>query len=261
MDATTNSLFLYELSFHHHFPKMAEPRKSPSPAPPLRSSPQSSPLPEISLQPSPKRSGFSKPTKLLRQVRSVFRTLPILSPACRIPLNGSRLHDGYVHGGARITGTIFGYRKSRVNLAFQESPRCLPILILELAIPTGKLLQDMGQGLVRLALECEKRPSEKRKILEEPIWTLYCNGRKSGYGIRRDPSSEDMKIMQTLNAVSMGAGVIPAEEAAETADGDQLTYMRAYFERVTGSKDSETFYMMNPDSNNGAELSVFLVRI
>ncbi|XP_022957187.1 protein MIZU-KUSSEI 1 [Cucurbita moschata] len=240
---------------------MAEPRKSPSPAPPLRSSPQSSPLPAMSLQPSPKRSGFSKPTKLLRQVRSVFRTLPILSPACRIPLNGSRLHDGYVHGGARITGTIFGYRKSRVNLAFQESPRCLPILILELAIPTGKLLQDMGQGLVRLALECEKRPSEKRKILEEPIWTLYCNGRKSGYGVRRDPSSEDMKIMQTLNAVSMGAGVIPAEEAAETADGDQLTYMRAYFERVTGSKDSETFYMMNPDSSNGAELSVFLVRI
>lgn len=135
------------------------------------------------------------------------------------------------------------------------------MLILELAIPTGKLLQDMGLGLVRLALECEKRPSEKRKILEEPIWTLYCNGKKSGYGVRRDPTNEDLKIMQTLNAVSMGAGVIPAENAAETADGDQLTYMRVDFERVTGSKDSETFYMMNPDTNNGAELSIFLVRV
>ncbi|KAG6573767.1 Protein MIZU-KUSSEI 1, partial [Cucurbita argyrosperma subsp. sororia] len=242
---------------------MAEPRKFSSPA--LQSSPSPSPppppRPAISLQPSPKRSGFSKPTKLIRQIRTVFRTLPILSPACRFPINGSRLHDGHVHGGDRITGTIFGYRKSRVNLVFQESPRCLPILILELAIPTGKLLRDMGVGLVRLALECEKRPSEKRKILEEPIWTLYCNGKKSGYGVRRDPSEEDLKIMQTLNAVSMGAGVIPAEDAAETVDGDQLTYMRVDFERVTGSKDSETFYMMNPESNNGGELSVFLVRI
>lgn len=60
----------------------------------------------------------------------------------------------------------------------------------------------------------------------------------------------------------MGAGVIPADEAAAAAaDGDQLTYMRAHFERVTGSKDSETFYMMNPDANNGAELSIFMVRI
>lgn len=129
---------------------------------------------------------------------------------------------------------------------------------MELAIPTGKLLHDLGQGLVRLAMECEKRPSEKRKILEEPIWTLYYNGKKFGYGIRRDPSEDDLKIMQTLNAVSMGAGVIPA---VEKADGDELTYMRAHFERVTGSKDSETFYMMNPESNNSAELSIFLVRI
>ncbi|XP_022139011.1 protein MIZU-KUSSEI 1 [Momordica charantia] len=238
---------------------MAEPRKSPAPSPPR---------PAISLQPSPKRSGLSKPTnKLLRQVRSVFRTLPILSPACRFPLSMNRLHDGHGHGhgGARITGTIFGYRKSRVNLAFQESPRCLPMLILELAIPTGKILQDLGLGLglVRLALECEKRPADqKRKILEEPIWTLYCNGRKSGYGVRRDPTEDDLKIMQTLSAVSMGAGVIPADEvAAAAADGYQLTYMRAHFERVTGSKDSETFYMMNPDANNGAELSIFMVRI
>ncbi|KAA0034135.1 protein MIZU-KUSSEI 1 [Cucumis melo var. makuwa] len=244
---------------------MADPMRrssSPSPPPPPPPLPSSPPCPgpPISLQPSPKRSGFSKrPTKLLRQIRAVFRTLPILSPACRIPLNGgSRLHDVHVHGGTRITGTIFGYRKSRVNLAFQESPRCLPMLILELAIPTGKLLQDMGVGMVRLALECEKRPSEKRKILDEPIWTLYCNGKKSGYGVRRDPSNEDLKIMQTLNAVSMGAGVIPGEE---TGEGDQLTYMRVDFERVTGSKDSETFYMINPDTNNGAELSIFLVRI
>jgi uncharacterized protein (TIGR01570 family) len=44
--------------------------------------------------------------------------------------------------------------------------------------------------------------------------------------------------------------------------------MRARFERVVGSKDSEAFYMMNPDSssssngiNGGPELSVYLLRV
>ncbi|KAF9593753.1 hypothetical protein IFM89_024921, partial [Coptis chinensis] len=41
----------------------------------------------------------------------------------------------------------------------------------------------------------------------------------------------------------MGAGVLPSD-SADMPDGE-LTYMRAYFERVVGSKDSETFYMMN----------------
>ncbi|VVB13529.1 unnamed protein product [Arabis nemorensis] len=63
----------------------------------------------------------------------------------------------------------------RVNLAVQENPRSLPILLLELAIPTGKLLQDLGVGLIRIALECEKKPSEKTKIIYEPIWALYYN--------------------------------------------------------------------------------------
>lgn len=133
------------------------------------------------------------------------------------------------------------------------------MLLLELAIPTGKLLQDMGLGLVRIALECEKHPAEKTKLIDEPIWTLYCNGRKSGYGIKRDPTDEDLKAMEMLQAVSMGAGVLPSE-SPEVPDGD-LTYMRAYFERVVGSRDSETYYMVNPDGNSGPELSIFFVRV
>lgn len=146
-----------------------------------------------------------------------------------------------------------------MNLAIQESPRCLPLVVLELAIPAGKLLQDMSMGLVRIALECEKHHSGKTKIVEEPIWTLYCNGRKSGYGVRREPTDDDLAVMQFLHAVSMGAGVLPME-SMDQMDGD-LTYMRAQFERVVGSKDSETYYMMNPDGNSGPELSIFFVRI
>lgn len=41
----------------------------------------------------------------------------------------------------------------------------------------------------------------------------------------------------------------------------ELLYMRARFERVVGSRDSEAFYMLNPDGNGGPELSIFLLRI
>ncbi|KDP42032.1 hypothetical protein JCGZ_03095 [Jatropha curcas] len=233
------------------------PPLSPSSPKSLPSSPRfpSLPRPTISLQ-QPTGKDSSKSAKLLRRFRSVFRSFPIITPTCKMLGNG--LHDKYIHGGTRMTGTLFGHRKTRINLAIQENPSSLPILLLELTIPTGKLLQDMGMGLVRIALECEKRRNEKTKIIEEPIWTMYCNGRKSGYGVKREPTDEDLVVMQILHVISMGAGVIP--EDGDHLDGE-LTYMRAHFERVVGSKDSETYYMMNPDGNNGPELTIFFVRI
>ncbi|GMI73261.1 hypothetical protein like AT5G06990 [Hibiscus trionum] len=215
----------------------------------------------ISLQQPSNKIGSSKSCKVFRFLHSIFRSFPIIMPACRIPtsLHGNKLHDNHIHGGIRMTGTLFGYRKARVNLAIQENSRCLPVLVLELAISTGKLLQDMGLGLVRIALECEKRPSEKINILEEPIWTLYCNGKKSGYGVKKEPTDEDLMVMQTLHPISMGAGIIPAE--ATENPNSELAYMRAHFERVVNSRDSETYYMMNPDGNSDPELSIFFVRI
>ncbi|KAF3540813.1 hypothetical protein F2Q69_00018499 [Brassica cretica] len=254
---------------------MATPPLTPRMLTPTTLSPLGSPrakkstatvMPEITLeQPSSKtsKSPGSKSTKLFRRVRSAFRSLPIMSPMCKLPMGGARIHENHVHGGTRVTGTLFGYRKTRVNLAVQENPRSLPILLLELAIPTGKLLQDLGVGLVRIALECEKKPSEKTKIVDEPIWALYCNGKKSGYGVKREPTEEDLVVMQMLHAVSMGAGVLPVTSGGGGGGGGEgdLTYMRAHFERVIGSRDSETYYMMNPDGNSGPELSIFFVRV
>jgi uncharacterized protein (TIGR01570 family) len=37
--------------------------------------------------------------------------------------------------------------------------------------------------------------------------------------------------------------------------------MRAHFERVVGSKDSETLYMISPEGDTGPELSIFFVRV
>ncbi|PIA60099.1 hypothetical protein AQUCO_00400767v1 [Aquilegia coerulea] len=243
-------------------PPLAPPRGMKSTvAPETPSTPPSPSHLEISLkEPSPKKKP-SKSGRLFRRVRSVFRSFPIITPACKMPvsLHGGVLRDGHIHGGTRMTGTLYGCRKARINLAIQESPRCLPMLVLELAIPTAKLLQEMGTGLVRIALECEKHAVERVKLIEEPLWTMYCNGKKTGYGVKREPTDDDLKTMQLLHAVSMGAGVLPSN-TEDMPDGE-LTYMRAYFERVVGSRDSETFYMMNPDGNSGPELSIFFVRI
>lgn len=143
----------------------------------------------------------------------------------------------------------------------QENPRYLPTLVVELAMQTNVLQKELSSGMVRIALECEKRTEkDKMKLLDEPLWTMFCNGKKSGYGVKRDASEEDLNIMELLKATSMGAGVLPGNSDVEGPDGE-LAYMRASFERVVGSKDSETLYMLSPEGNNGPELSIFFVRI
>jgi len=185
-----------------------------------------------------------------------------MTPVCKLPsLPGGILPDSRSVAGSRITGTLFGCRKGRVSLSIQENPKTLPTLVVELAMQTYVLQKEMSLGMVRIALESEKRPEkDKTKLLEEPLWTMYCNGKKSGYGVKREATEEDLNVMEVLKAVSMGAGVLPGKSEAEGPDGE-MAYMRAYFERVVGSKDSETLYMLSPDGNNGPELSIFFVRI
>ncbi|KAG6605300.1 Protein MIZU-KUSSEI 1, partial [Cucurbita argyrosperma subsp. sororia] len=123
---------------------------------------------------------------------------------------------------------------------------------------TNVLQKEMSSGMVRIALECEKRTdkADKTKLMEEPLWTMFCNGKKNGYGVKREASDDDLKVMEILRAVSMGAGVLPGNSDVDGPDGEQA-YMRAHFERVVGSRDSETFYMLSPEENSGPELSIF----
>ncbi|KAM7529218.1 hypothetical protein LguiB_032628 [Lonicera macranthoides] len=230
----------------------------PAPAPPPPPPPKSLSLSLV--QPSCKKK--HKQVKVFRVFRNVFRSFPIIAPtACKFPtLPGGRLPDGKGSGN-RVTGTLFGYRKGRVSLSVQENPKTLPSLVVELAMQTTVLQKEMSLGMVRIALECEKRgDKDKTKVLEEPLWTMYCNGKKNGYGMKREATEEDLQVMEMLKAVSMGAGVLPGRTEAEGPDGE-MAYMRAHFERVVGSKDSETLYMLSPDGNNGPELSIFFVRI
>jgi len=197
-----------------------------------------------------------KPKKLFAALRSLFHFLSLPTSLCRLPsLPGGP--SEFPPLGNRVMGTLFGYRKGHVHLAVQENPKDPPILFLELATPTSALVKEMASGMVRIALECDKTAG-RGKLLQEPVWTMYCNGRKTGYGMKKVCSETDTEVLDLLHAVSMGAGVLPTK--IEGAEGE-LMYMRARFERVIGSKDSEAFYMINPDGTGGPELSIFLVRI
>ncbi|RWV85220.1 hypothetical protein GW17_00053004, partial [Ensete ventricosum] len=159
--------------------------------------------------------------------------------------------------GPRVTGTLFGHRRGHVHFAFQVDPRACPAVLIELATPTNTLVREMASGLVRIALECERRAGGGKKLLEEPLWRAYCNGKKCGYAVRRECGPADWRVLRAVEPVSTGAGVLPGDGGAY----GEMMYMRARFERVVGSKDSEAFYMMNPDNNGGPELSIYLLRV
>ncbi|CAN0902472.1 Protein MIZU-KUSSEI 1 [Linum grandiflorum] len=164
--------------------------------------------------------------------------------------------------GTRVVGTLFGSRKGHViHFAFQKEPNLPPAFLIELATPIGGLVKEMASGLVRIALECDKRrrvgSSGNVRLLEEPGWRAYCNGKKCGFGSRKECGVKEAKLLKAVEMISMGAGVMPASDNG----GDEVMYMRAKFERIVGSRDSEAFYMMNPDRHGAPELSIYLLRV
>ncbi|GAA0170623.1 hypothetical protein LIER_40990 [Lithospermum erythrorhizon] len=169
--------------------------------------------------------------------------------------------------GSRVVGTLFGHRKGHVHFAFQRDATSQPVLVVELATPISGLVKEMASGLVRIALECDKNEDDEEKnkgrLLEQPLWRTYCNGKKCGFATRRECGEKELRILKAVEMISMGAGVLPSgdgEGGGSENDGD-IMYMRAKFERVVGSRDSEAFYMMNPDSNGAPELSIYLLRV
>lgn len=209
-----------------------------------------------------------------------IQTLPIKTPKKKLLQSSavSKLRSAFTFGnknrsrfsglGTKVVGTLFGYRRGHVHFAFQEDFKLNPAFLVELATPTSVLVKEMASGLVRIALECDRKSSAEKKkyvvkpLLEETIWRTYCNGRKCGYATRHECGAEEWKVLNSIGPISMGAGVLPG--AAENGDGSnegELMYMRAKFERVVGSKDSEAFYMMNPDGHGGPELSIYLLRV
>ncbi|KAK2988162.1 hypothetical protein RJ640_020644 [Escallonia rubra] len=169
-----------------------------------------------------------------------------------------------------VTGTFFGHRKGRVSFCLQDSTKSSrPLLLLEFGVPTSYLAREMRHGVLRIALECcgdnrRRVHSGSRSLYGVPVWSMYCNGRKVGYSVKRQVTANDATVLKVMQSISVGAGVLPKYMVSSGIDGggdDQLMYLRAKFERVIGSTDSESFYMINPDgSSGGQDLSIFLLR-
>ncbi|CAJ2670549.1 hypothetical protein L195_g001157 [Trifolium pratense] len=162
-----------------------------------------------------------------------------------------------------VIGTIFGNRRGHVWFCIQHDRLTLkPTLLLELPLSTNNLVREMRNGLVRIALECvttsDNPAFSNCQLRSVPLWTAFCNGRKTGFAARRRAEDRVRNILQTMQCVTVGAGVIPS--GFGSGSEEELMYMRANFEHVVGNVDSESFHLINPDECTGQELSVFLLR-
>lgn len=158
-----------------------------------------------------------------------------------------------------VTGTIFGYRKGKISFCIQTPRKSTNLdLLLELAVPTRVLAREMRGGTLRIVLEGNNNEEEKQdSVLKTPFWNMYCNGKRVGYARKRRPSKDDVAALTALSKVVVGAGVVTGKELGRF--DDELMYLRASFRRVCGSKESESFHLIDPAENIGQELSIFLV--
>lgn len=161
-----------------------------------------------------------------------------------------------------VIGTIFGHRRGgHVWFCVQQDRLTIkPTLLLELSIPTSSLIQEMQCGLVRIALEFNAAESPDAELARcplksVPLWTLFCNGRRLGFAVRRKLTQQSKAMLKTMQNVTVGAGVLPCG-----SEEKEVMYMRANYECVLGSADSESFHLINPDQGPAQELSVFLLR-
>ncbi|KAK1365452.1 Protein MIZU-KUSSEI like [Heracleum sosnowskyi] len=165
-----------------------------------------------------------------------------------------------------VIATILGQRHGHVWFCVQHDRLSTkPCLLLELSIPTHSLVKEMQCGLVRLALKCNSPVDAEFgscPLHMVPVWTLFCNGKKFGFAVRRKATLEVRYILKIMQSMTVGAGVIPSGFGSRVGlDGsEELMYMRANYECVVGGPDSESFHLINPDDCPGQELSIFLMR-
>ncbi|XP_031091449.1 protein MIZU-KUSSEI 1-like [Ipomoea triloba] len=168
--------------------------------------------------------------------------------------------------GTKVVGTLFGYRRGgNLHFAVQKESASEPVFLVELAVPISGLVREMASDLVRITLECDKGERTKG-LLDEAVWRTYCDGKKCGLANRRECGAKEWEILKSVEPISIGAGVLRIENS-DGGDGGgfsaagEIMYLRATFERVVGSRDSEAFYMMDPDTNGAPELGLYLLRV
>lgn len=162
-----------------------------------------------------------------------------------------------------FSGTLYGCRRGKATFCIQTNPSSTsPILLLELAIPTNVLAKEMKGGSIRFGFESKSDPSPRSRsgsgsgpspLLSMPAWTMYCNGRKLGFAVKRRPSSADVELLRKIQNVVVGAGIA-------SLDSDVM-YLRGEFERFHASSNSDSFHLVDSEAaSNGQELSFYFLR-
>ncbi|RCV39470.1 hypothetical protein SETIT_8G227200v2 [Setaria italica] len=122
--------------------------------------------------------------------------------------------------GSCVTGTIFGRRRGRTSRCRRtRAPRPCCWWTPPARSSSG---WEMSSGLVHLTLECEKTEA------------------KCGFAVRRECGADEWRVLGAVDPVSVGAGVLPSRRRGSSA--------------WLGSRNSEAFYMMNPDGSGGPDI-------
>ncbi|RZS16343.1 hypothetical protein BHM03_00048320 [Ensete ventricosum] len=197
-------------------------------------------------------------TKDVRFRRSFRSLIECMVPCCAFQLPSNTSDDSSA-ATTTVSGTFFGYRRGRVRFCLHDNSRAAPppLLLLEFTVSTAYLAREMQHGLLRVALECGRARAPRAPLFGVPVWSMYCNGRKVGFAIRRQMTEGDAAVFKLMQSISVGTGFLPGK--SKTGDGD-LLYLRASFDRVIGSIDSESFHMIDPVGSTGQQLSIFLLR-
>ncbi|KAA8514759.1 hypothetical protein F0562_017938 [Nyssa sinensis] len=166
--------------------------------------------------------------------RRSFRSLvECMVPCCGFQPSNSLFGDTDSTLASSVTGTFFGYRKGRVSFYLQDHTRSSPFMLLAFAVPTAYLAREMQHDLFRIALvvegdgDCHRHRRRHRSssnyclLFDVPVWSMYCNGKKVGFAIRRQMTVSDVTVLKLMQSVSVGAGVLPVTPKSD--DGDLMS--------------------------------------
>ncbi|KAF6152679.1 hypothetical protein GIB67_041210 [Kingdonia uniflora] len=97
----------------------------------------------------------------------------------------------------------------------------------------------MASGLGRIALESDKRGREEGEVTRGITLEKLLQWEEMWGSDKARMWSEELKVLKAIGPVSRAQACFRERGRV----GGELMYMRAKYERVVGSKDSETFYM------------------
>ncbi|GJV33534.1 RNA-directed DNA polymerase [Tanacetum coccineum] len=118
----------------------------------------------------------------------------------------------------------------------------------------------MKNGHLRIALECsnEHEASRDKSILDMPLWTMYCNGKKVGFAFKRKPSFTDINVLKHMETVNVGAGIIKGKDIQRE---DDIMYLRGNFEKGIRVGNGTSTQFWNDTWTGDAQLRHMFPRI